>query len=311
MNLVSQKEQFEIVYDGPSLKTNEMDVRDLAPALLAISDVLEESNKIVYGDKTKVQVNVKGSFRNGSFGVDFSILQGPIEGFTSLFSSDRANAAANLLEIVGFFGKSGLIGFLTWLGGRQIKKAIEKDKATTIVEVKNEKKEVSPTIISLFSNVRVRTSLQKIITEPLSRDGVESFSVKKNNRTETTIRKDEKDYFKLGGVPDEPLKDQARTVFLKALSVTFVEGNKWRFSDGSNEFYASVLDEKFINDVQKNKISFTKDDTFEVRLREKQWMADTGLKTEHEIEKVIQHRSTSKQIKLPFSGKGETEKGKE
>jgi len=301
MNLMSQRDHFEVIYNGPALKLNEMDVRDLAPALLAISDVLEESNKIIYGDKTRVQVNVRGTFKTGSFGFDLSVVQGAIEGFTSLFNSDAVNAASNLLQMVGFVGipSGSLIGFLLWLRNRKIKKVTEKGGAQTIVEVVDEKIEVHPKIIALFSNVKIRTNLQKVITEPLSKEGIDSLSIKKDKKT-TKIKKEEKDYFKLSDVPDEPLKDEAREVYLKALSVIFVEGNKWRFSDGTNEFFATVKDENFVEDVQNNKITFTKDDTFRVKLREKQWITDTGLKTEHEIEEVLDHRSAAKQIKLPL-----------
>lgn len=298
-----KKEYFQIIYDGPALQNNEMDVRDLAPALLAISDVLDEANKITYGDKTEVQVNVRGSFKTGSFGIDFSVVQKGIEGFTSLFNSDQASAAANLLQILGFIGIPaggiGLIGLLLKLRNRKIKKVTKKGENKTIIEVEDEKIETHPKVLALFSNVNIRTNLQKIITEPLSREGIENFTIKKDNEV-NTIKSEEKDYFKLSDIPDEPLKDQVREVYLKALSVVFVEGNKWKFSDGTNEFFATVKDEKFVKDVQGNKISFTKDDTFNVKLREKQWITDTGLKTEHEIEKVISHRSVAKQIKLPF-----------
>jgi len=40
--------KFRIVYDGPALDTHEMDVRDLAPALLSLSDALEEAGKTIY-----------------------------------------------------------------------------------------------------------------------------------------------------------------------------------------------------------------------------------------------------------------------
>lgn len=299
---MAQKQYFQVIYDGSALKSNEMDVRDLAPALLAISDVLDEANKITYGDKTKVQVNVKGSFKTGSFRIDFSLVQGGIDGLTSLFNSAQASAAANLLQILGFIGVPstfGLIGLLLKLRNRKIKKVVKEGDSKTVLEVEDEKIETHPKVIALFSNVKIRIGLQKIITEPLSREGVESFSVKKDNQV-TKIKTEEKDYFKLSDIPDEPLRDDVREVYLTALSVVFVEGNKWKFSDGTNEFFATVKDEKFVKGVQDNKISFTKDDTFKVKLREKQWITDTGLKTEHEIEEVISHRSAAKQIKLPF-----------
>lgn len=308
---MAQTEQFQIVYDGPALQSHEMDVRDLAPALLAISDVLDEANKITNGDKTKVQVNVRGSFKTGSFGIDFSVIQGGIDGFTSLFNSTQANAANNLLGILGFIGVPtgyGLIQLLLKLRNRKIKKVIKEGNSKTVIEVEDEKIETNARVIALFSNVKIRTGLQKIITEPLSKEGIETFSVKKNKKS-VEVKNEEKDYFKLSDIPDEPLKDEVREVYLKALSVIFIEGNKWRFSDGTNEFFAVVKDEKFVQDVQKNRISFTKDDTFLVRLRETQWVTDLGLKTEHEIVEVIGHRSVAKQIKLPFEN-DEKEKNK-
>lgn len=295
-----QKEYFQVIYDGPALVSNEMDVRDLAPALLAISDVLDEANKIIYGDKTQIQVNVKGSFKTGSFGFELAIAQLPIDNLVSLFDSDQANAAANLLQILGFIVPSGgLIGLLLWLKNRKIKTITNEDDSKTVIEVEDEKYETNPKVIALFSNVRVRTSIQKVITEPLSKEGVDTFTVKREDET-TTIKAEEKDYFKLSEIPDELLKDQVREVYLKPLAVSFVEGNKWKFSDGNVEFFATITDEEFIKKVQDSKDAFSKDDLFKVSLREKQWIADTGIKSDYEIEKVIDHRSGAKQIKLPF-----------
>ena len=274
-----EKEYFQVIYDGVALSSGEMDIRDLAPALLAISDALDESNKIVYGDKTRVQVNVKGSFKTGSFHIDFSVVQCGLQGFTSLFNSDEINAASNLLQILGLFGipGTGLIGLLIWLRNRKIKGVSGEHDGKVTIEVEDDSIETSTKVIALFSNVKVRTSLQKIISEPLSKDGIETFSVKKDDHV-ITIRNEEKEYFRLSDIPDEPLEDQVRDVYLKALSVNFVEGNKWRFSDGTNEFFAIVKDHSFVKDVQESKITFTKDDTFKVRLRERQWISDTGLK---------------------------------
>ncbi len=298
---MSQKEYFQVVYDGEALQNNEMDVRDLAPALLAISDVLDETNKITYGDKTRVQVNVKGTFKSGSFGFDLSIVQGGIDGLTSLFNSDQANAASNLLQMLGFVVPGGgLIGFLLWLRNRKIKNIEKVNEAKTVVEVEDsEKYETSPKIIALFSNVKVRTSIQKVITEPLSKDGISSFAIKKG-KEKIVIKEEEKDYFKLSDIPDELLRDEVREVILTVATISFTEGHKWKFSDGNVEFYATITDENFVNKVQQNKDGFYKDDLFRVKLHERQWISDTGLKSDYEIIEVLEHRSGSKQIKLPF-----------
>lgn len=292
---------FQVTYDGSALTNHEMDIRDLAPALLAISDALDETNKIIYGSKTKVQVNIKGTFKTGSFGFMLSVNQLPIDQLVSMFASDKANAAANLAGILGFLiPGGGLLGFLLWLKSRKIKKTEKVSEAKTIVEVDDgDKYEASPNILSLFSNIKVRTSIQKVIYEPLSKEGIESFSIKKG-KSETKIEKEDKDYFKLTEIPDELLKDQEREIFLSVVDISFKEGHKWKFSDGSVEFYATINDGNFIRKVQENTDGFYKDDLFKVLIREKQWISDTGIKSDYEIIRVLEHRSGAKQIKLPF-----------
>jgi hypothetical protein len=57
---------FQIVYDGPSVRNGEMDVRELAPALMAIADLCQEANTILNGSDAVVGVNIK-AIRRGSF----------------------------------------------------------------------------------------------------------------------------------------------------------------------------------------------------------------------------------------------------
>ncbi|MBI3070307.1 MAG: hypothetical protein HYY87_03315 [Candidatus Levybacteria bacterium] len=296
-------EEFKIIYDGPALQNNQMDVRDLAPALLAVSDVLDEANKILNNNETKIQVNVKGSFRTGSFGVELVISQLPLDQIVAVFNSDRVNAAANLLSYVGFvIPGGGLIGLLLWLKNRKIKKIENVDDAKTVIEVEDEEKyETSPKVIALFSNVKIRTSIQKVISDPLSREGVDTFSIKKDN-DEATIKKEEKDYFKLSDVPDEVLEEKDDEVNLQAVGISFLEDNKWRFTDGTVTFFAEVKDEEFIKNVQESKEAFAKNDILRVILHKKQYLTDEGIKTEYTVTKILSHRSSAKQIPLPFEG---------
>ena len=41
------RENFQISYDGPALSVNEMNIKDLAPALLSLGELFEEANEII------------------------------------------------------------------------------------------------------------------------------------------------------------------------------------------------------------------------------------------------------------------------
>ena len=61
--------RFRVTYDGPALESSEMDVRELAPALLAIGDLLEASTQALCGDQVRPRVNVRGFVTPSPVGV--------------------------------------------------------------------------------------------------------------------------------------------------------------------------------------------------------------------------------------------------
>jgi len=58
-----------IAYNGPALAEGLMDVRDLAPALLAIGRMCQAANKSLNGDGIEVNAYVRSDMKAGSFTV--------------------------------------------------------------------------------------------------------------------------------------------------------------------------------------------------------------------------------------------------
>lgn len=299
----SKEQMFYLVYDGPALATHEMDVRQLAPALHAIGDLIDAANRVANGKAFKTQVKVKGSFKTGCFGIDLILNQSLLDSFAGLFSNHYIDAAINLLTIVGFTktGRESLISFVRWLRGRPINRVIELDDGKIRIEVDDDHLIVEKKVIELFQDIDVRKALESVIKTPLETEGIESFGAGRDRDNVVFIRKNEAVYFAAPELPEELISESVAETVVKVVNVAFQEDNMWRLSEGGNIFYAKIEDRVFLDDVQNNDKSFAKDDLFFVNLRKKQYLGEKGnVKTEYTVEKVIRHRSAARQINLPY-----------
>ncbi|MFQ3490701.1 hypothetical protein P9387_20960, partial [Enterobacter asburiae] len=155
--------KFRIVYDGPALETHEMDVRDLAPALLSLSDVLEEAGKTIYGKERRISVKVNASFRAGSFGVDLIAQSTSLTSqIISVFSGNNASAACNIIGLVGFGYVTakqtykGLIQLIKWLGPKKINRIEPTFDGRTKIFIDEDSEIFDSQVLELYRNKKIR-----------------------------------------------------------------------------------------------------------------------------------------------------------
>ncbi len=296
--------QFKIVYDGSALTNNEMSVNDLAPALLAIGDLMETVGNTLYGDKFKIGVSVKGSFKTGCFGVEMvASTQNIILDAIDLFNHGNTTAVLNAASLIGLVGggSSTLIGFLRWLKNRKITKREVIDNGVVRVFVDEDHYDIEQVALGLLQNHKIRKAFDDLINKPLSTDGIDSFAIMNLDAPETPvvfIERDESVYFSAPTPSDEEINNQITIVSLQIVSASFAEGNKWRFYDGSQNFFAEILDEAFLIRVQNSEEAFAKNDILKVKIQVKQWLTNKGMKTEYFIVEIIEHRSVHQQLLL-------------
>jgi len=299
---------FQVLYDGPALERHEMEVRDLAPALLALQDVFEEANRILNGERAKIALSVHASFKAGSFGVDMTVVQNLLDQTLSMFRSSPIAEAKELAEDLGFIIASagGLVGVIKWLRGRTIScvNMLEDGKARIVVE-EDDEMDVEESTLLLFRSIRLRNGLEQVIAKPLDRQGIDSFGVSDIPENGfVRVDKREAAFFRAPPDNEETIDESESETNLQLVSISFREDNKWRFSDGSSIFHAEITDESFMARVLKNEESFRAGDILHVRLFKRQWLAGENLKSEYQVVEVLDHRPAAIQMKLPV------EKGK-
>ncbi len=295
---------FRLTYDGPALAAHTMDVRELAPALLAVGDLLEAATRALNGDRVKPQINVRASFQAGSFGIDFSLAVDWALRIRDVFASEDASAMANALAIlsaIGFLakpGKKGLIGVLRWIRGRQIEK-IETFDGSARIHVEQERLEVDLAVIALLRDLAVREALDSILV-PLDRDGIDTFACGTDSDFSEILHKEDRPWFHPPSIEDDLILDDVRKMAFSIVSLAFKDDNKWRLYDGAATIHATISDPGFLARVDQNVERFAKGDLLICQVRVRQWQTASGARTEYEVMEVLEHRQAARQIRLPI-----------
>lgn len=289
-----------IAYDGPALRGGTMDVRDLAPALLAVGQLFDAANSALNGESARINVQVTAT-ESGSFQIGLEVAQSIGEHLVALLTSAPVVGAGTLVTLVfGTPASRGLIAVINALKGKKPSK-IEKFSDSTIkITFDGDSFEVPIELLKLYQDMAVRVAMQKLIQEPLLKDGIELFEAREKKKGIVSINKSEASNFERPHVPDEMLVDHEITSAYSIISLAFKEENKWRLNDGSNPISATIADEDFLRRVDNNQISFSKGDILICDVRVTQKQTDQGLKTEYFVLKVKDHRTGARQLPLPL-----------
>jgi hypothetical protein len=293
----------QIVYDGPALASHEMEVRDLAPALLALGELFEEANATLNHGKSKVSVSVKGSFKTGCFAIDIAVTQSIIQQAQDFFAGAPVTAAINMITALGLagVGTKGVFQLISWVRRRKIIRVEILNNGKVRVYCDGDHYETEQEVLALFRNWRLRKAFQDVVYTPMQREGIEYFAVREPAGDFAAASQDTATAFIAPEQEEEALEESERTASLQLVNIAFRDDNKWRFFDGAATFYASITDDSFLNRVEINEERFSKGDILRVRLLERKTLVGEQLKAEYQVIEVIDHRRAGSQLRLPIS----------
>lgn len=291
---------FQIIYDGPALEDSTMDVRDLAPALLALGDVIEQANGVINDKKAVITLKVRASFKTGCFGIEFDVAQTLLEQTKSLFTASGIADAKDIVDYIGFACSPalGLVGFMKWLKGRKITHVEHVDGHKSIIKVNDESTEVDDLVIALYRDIALRKALAKAVTEQLDKDGIDSVAFRVGiEPIFNVIEKDERHWFQAVG-DEEEISDNTVRMVLVIESPVFKKDNKWKFNAGGPGFFAAIEDADFLSRVESGSELFGKGDYLTAQVNVKQFISMGSLKTEYVIIHVLDHKRPPSQSSL-------------
>ncbi|HWD39928.1 MAG TPA: hypothetical protein VG944_13855, partial [Fimbriimonas sp.] len=117
---------FEVMYDGEAVRDGRMEVRELAPALLALSELFTDASQLLYPEDPPVALELETT-REGSFIVQL-VLHAVGSGWDQLSHMDVAKDAGQLALfkelVIGDSIDFSLFGLIKRLKGKIVVKEV-------------------------------------------------------------------------------------------------------------------------------------------------------------------------------------------
>ena len=277
-----------IRYDGPALSGHEMDVQDLAPALLALADVIQIANQKFNGSQANIQVLVNADVEQRCFMIDISLVQSFMEQAKTLLGTDDIKTAKEIAEWVGILsGPSvGLFGLLKFL--RNSKDAptplqIENKGDGNVTIIGNGNTIVVPHQVFLLAQEPKAVEKAKGVLRPLEKDGYESLAFLEGEKGIFEVSKAEASG--IGELPNKPLADlpsesaSAIRGQVRIKSAQYEGSAQWGFLWNGRAINAEMVDRaaEWVADFQANKVDAPPNSILDVSMIETARLDAQGL----------------------------------
>jgi hypothetical protein len=312
---VAAENHINFVYklDG---SVTEVDVFKLAPTLLALGELIQESNQQINTDGRQIGVNVK-PFREGSFIVDLTVFpQTNLQQLLDLLGTHSIEQVKNLLEWIGLItGTGGVVGvvqLIKWLKGKpksvdqiapgEFRYTAHNDTSIT----------VNAPVHQLFSNANITNHIYQVYAAPMEQqssvDDVKTYiegapqTEVQVSRNEVPILKEAADTAPPPVYGNEIVKESVhKGVYLNPKRGSFENDPRdWSFYKGDEIITPTIKDKLFLKDYAEGLYRLNYTDLLTVDLLERQTVVGTIVKRAvYEVLRVTNYIKGPTQTRIP------------
>jgi hypothetical protein len=289
--------EFTLTYDGPALRNHEMNVRDLAPAMLAVGEVFEALNSLYNGKAAEVAVNVR-AHEPGCFSVVFDVVQAYKSG-TEFLAGTEVTAAINLLALL-FGGGSvyGLIELIRKLRGRTPEKIERLTPGMFRLFIDDETYDIPVELLDAYKELRVRRAVEGFVAKPLLKSGIDELRIEQGGKVIARVEEKDAPDFRAPEPETDVVVDDTRRAAYTIRDLSFDEDGTWRLYDGANPIRVKFEDKRFLDQVENDEIRFAKHDVLVCMVHFVQKRAPKGLVNEYTIIEVLEHIPAPRQLRM-------------
>lgn len=277
-----------IRYDGPALAGHEMDVQDLAPALLALADLVQAANRRFNGTQADIRVLVNADVEQRCFMIDISLVQSLLDQAKGFLGTDHVKTAREIAEWIGIIsgGGVGLFHFLKFLTkaneeGAALK--IESSGSDNVIVTGNGNTIVLPRQVVVLAQEPKIVERAKAVMRPLEREGYDTLSFIDRDDQVFEVRREEAE--QISALPSNPLESvptESRSEIRGQVRIKSAqyEGNaQWSFLWNGRAINAEMVDEaeQWVQAFQGNLISAPPNSILDVTMSETARLDQNGM----------------------------------
>lgn len=259
----STEMQLELKYGGGAAETGRMSAKELGPAIVAMANLLERTAEILYKGRGGIRVDVQGNFKKGSFEVNFLAAVANEGELMAILTRAQVDEVARVLGLTtNEVTPETVIGLIRLQAGRKVKE-VETEKGAVHLTFEGDEVRYTtrPAVFEAYRDLEVRSSIDTVVS-PLPSENIGHVSV-----GAAVIERKEARYFSRSLTPAEELNTREFPAILEVLWAKLRGGNKWRFQMGDEQFFAEILDNSFLEKLDRREVGFLAHDYLDCTLR--------------------------------------------